>query len=270
MIVESLQKFSQLAGKLVSHFRASPETPKDRAPFVDACFDLLRKLRDLAWDIRKDIENPERLREIPGREEAREKIHSLLKSFEKVFETQLLALKHVPKAAEGAETDDVWWKGFTFHVYVEPPQGSPSRKWQKIAQAMERDLAPLERFEKELQGIRTWLEGLPSVRALTASSAAQEGELDPGREKRMIRRQVKEELKSMLEDDALVLAYKQHGSYRKAAAALSEDRGCTITKDRVQRAVKRGGGIPAVMRTESSSSIVRPSPSHRRDTKGKR
>jgi hypothetical protein len=170
MIVESLHKFSQLAGELVSDFRAPPETPKDRAAFVEACFDLLGKLRDLAWDIRKDLKNPERLREIPGREEAREKIQSLLNHFEKVFETQLVALKYVPNAAEGAETDDGWWKRFTFHVYVEPLSGSSSRSLEGIAQAMSRELAPLERFEEVLKGVQTWLDGFPFPAQPTAAS----------------------------------------------------------------------------------------------------
>ena len=85
------------------------------------------------------------------------------------------------------------------------------------------------------------------------------------KQKLMIRRQVKAEIGSMLEDDALVVAYEQHGSYRKAAEALSEQTGQTVTKDRVYRAVQRRGGSRTVQSDTNSHSVRRTVASQRRD-----
>jgi hypothetical protein len=58
---------------------------------------------------------------------------------------------------------------------------------------------------------------------------------------RAIRRQVKEEIASMLTDEALVAAYMQHGSVRLAAESLSKQTKTEISKDKVHRALKRSG-----------------------------
>lgn len=65
--------------------------------------------------------------------------------------------------------------------------------------------------------------------------------------KKMVRQQVKAELKTHLDDDYLVAAYAQYGSYRKAAKALSVD-GREVSRDKVKRAVDRAGGIDAIRR----------------------
>ncbi len=83
--------------------------------------------------------------------------------------------------------------------------------------------------------------------------------------KKMVRRQVKAEIKSLLTDDAYVAAFKQHGSYRKAAAALTEQTGQPIDKDKVRRAVKRHGGRADVVSDEDSASVARSVASQRRD-----
>ncbi|MCK6485432.1 MAG: hypothetical protein L6R00_14995 [Phycisphaerae bacterium] len=83
--------------------------------------------------------------------------------------------------------------------------------------------------------------------------------------KRMVRRQVKAEIKSLLTDDAYVAAYKQHGSYRKAAAALTEQTGQPIGKDKVRRAVERHGGGAEVTSDDDSASVARTVASQRRD-----
>lgn len=83
--------------------------------------------------------------------------------------------------------------------------------------------------------------------------------------KSMVRRQVKAEIKSLLTDDALVAAYKQHGSLRKAAEALTKDTGEQITKDKVKRAVDRLGGIGEVIPKKDSPSVSRCVASHSRD-----
>lgn len=62
----------------------------------------------------------------------------------------------------------------------------------------------------------------------------------------MIRRQIKAEEKTQLTDDILVAAYQQEGSVRKAAAFLSERTGEVVTKDKIQGAVRRVGGVRAL------------------------
>jgi hypothetical protein len=63
-----------------------------------------------------------------------------------------------------------------------------------------------------------------------------------------------------------VAAYKQHGSYRKAAAALIAQ-GVDTDRWAVERAVRRAGGPASLGRNQSSSSVVRPLVSHRRDSR---
>ncbi len=81
----------------------------------------------------------------------------------------------------------------------------------------------------------------------------------------MIRRQIKAEIASMLTDDVLVAAYKEHGSCRKAAEALSEQTQQPISKDRINRAVKRAGGLTSVAANSSSHSVRRTVASQRCD-----
>jgi len=85
------------------------------------------------------------------------------------------------------------------------------------------------------------------------------------RGKRLVRNQVKAELKSFLADDVLVAAYKQHGSLDKAAAALSEQTGKKVSRDKVWHAVKRAGGTKAILRDEDSGSVGRTVASQRRN-----
>ncbi|MGE0760956.1 MAG: hypothetical protein AB7F89_09595 [Pirellulaceae bacterium] len=70
----------------------------------------------------------------------------------------------------------------------------------------------------------------------------------------MIRRQIKAEGKTQLTDDILVAAYQQEGSVRKAAVCLSERTGQTVTKDKVQHALRRSGGIGSVVRRRNRKS----------------
>ncbi|MEO2034849.1 MAG: hypothetical protein ABGZ35_22440, partial [Planctomycetaceae bacterium] len=77
------------------------------------------------------------------------------------------------------------------------------------------------------------------------------------------------EIESMLTDDALAAAYAQHGSYREAADALSEQTGQPISKDKVYRAVQRRGGVRAVKSDTNSHSVRRTVASQRRDGKKK-
>jgi len=84
--------------------------------------------------------------------------------------------------------------------------------------------------------------------------------------KLIIRQQIRAEGKTALTDDILLEAYRQCGTVREAADFLTEQTGQTVSKDKVQRAVTRGGGPEAVMRGEESESIVRSVSSQRRDT----
>jgi len=83
--------------------------------------------------------------------------------------------------------------------------------------------------------------------------------------KKMVRRQVKAEIKSLLTDDAYIAAYKEHGSYRKAADALTEQTGQMIGKDKVRRAVERHGGLAEITPDGDSGSVARTVASQRRD-----
>lgn len=84
-------------------------------------------------------------------------------------------------------------------------------------------------------------------------------------QQKTIRRAVKQEIKSFVEDDALVAAYKIHGSLDKAVAGLAEQ-GVETDRWAIERALDRAGGIEEVMSREDSESIVRSRTSHRRDT----
>jgi hypothetical protein len=98
-----------------------------------------------------------------------------------------------------------------------------------------------------------------------AAEARSSMPVDPEVKKQVVRQQVKAEIKGQLEDDILVAAYKTHGSYRKAAEALTEQTGQTISKDKVSRAVKRAGGVDALRESDDSASVARTVASHSRD-----
>lgn len=85
------------------------------------------------------------------------------------------------------------------------------------------------------------------------------------RGKKLVRGQVKAELKANLTDDILVAAYQQHGSLDKAAAALSKQTETEISRDRVWRAVQRAQEAGVLARTEDSGSVGRSVASQRRD-----
>lgn len=86
----------------------------------------------------------------------------------------------------------------------------------------------------------------------------------------LINRQIKTIQKNELVDAALIQAYVQEGSLRKAAEYLSQESGQEITKDKVQRAMKRAGGQAAVARCDDTDSIVRNVASKRQGRAGGR
>jgi hypothetical protein len=97
------------------------------------------------------------------------------------------------------------------------------------------------------------------------ATAAQVLPLEKSQKVLLVRRQVKAELRSYLGDEAMVAAYRQHGSFRKAAEALAAQTGTSVTKDRVRLAVNRAGGAAAVIPNDDSDSVVRTVASQRRD-----
>jgi hypothetical protein len=84
----------------------------------------------------------------------------------------------------------------------------------------------------------------------------------------LVRRQIKAEQKTELVDAVLVQAYLQEGSIRKAAEFLTSQTGQFISKDKVQRAVHRSGGIDSLVDGKDSNSIVRGVASQCRDSRG--
>ncbi len=88
---------------------------------------------------------------------------------------------------------------------------------------------------------------------------------DPEIKKQIIRQQVKAEIKTHLEDDVLVSAYLEFGSLRKAAAGLTERLGRPVTKDAIEDAVNRSGGVKALREDSDTDSVARTVASQRRD-----
>ena len=81
--------------------------------------------------------------------------------------------------------------------------------------------------------------------------------IDPELKKQVIRQQVKAEIKGHLEDDVLIAARLTYGSTRKAATALTTELGRPISKDQIQRAIRRAGGLKALMELADSPSAAR-------------
>lgn len=102
-----------------------------------------------------------------------------------------------------------------------------------------------------------------------ANQARRPVALSPKQQRREFQRAAGDVLKSKLGDDPFVQAYDEHGSYRKAAAALSKQFGFPVSKDKVRTAVKRRGGVGAVKRDTDSESVRRTVASQRRDRQRK-
>jgi hypothetical protein len=102
-----------------------------------------------------------------------------------------------------------------------------------------------------------------------ANQARRPVALSRKQQKREFQKAAGDVLKSKLGDDPFVQAYDEHGSYRKAAAALSKKFGFPVSKDKVRTAVKRRGGVAAVMRAADSESVRRTVASQRRDRQRK-
>lgn len=126
-----------------------------------------------------------------------------------------------------------------------------------------------------LEQIITFEDSGPAVDALLLHDLVSEADrlreqievvpLNPKAKKLTVRRQVKAEIKGHLNDDVLIAARLTHGSVRKAAKALTDQLGRPVTKDQIQRAIDRCGGLDAIAETDDSASVPRRVASQRRD-----
>jgi len=85
------------------------------------------------------------------------------------------------------------------------------------------------------------------------------------RGKKLVRAQVKAEIKANLTDEMLVASYQLHGSFDKAADALSEQLEADISRDKVWRAVQRAKEAGTFEPAEDSASVSRSVASQPRD-----
>lgn len=127
-----------------------------------------------------------------------------------------------------------------------------------------------------LSRVSQWCDGKLSIDAMQLLEAVRDQDdmvcesvpAETGRvSSRRIRRQVKEEIASMLTDEAMVAAYFQHGSVRLAAEALSIQTKSEISKDKVYRALKRSGVEIKAPANHNSCSVRRTVASQRCDNR---
>jgi hypothetical protein len=90
--------------------------------------------------------------------------------------------------------------------------------------------------------------------------------LSPEELRIVIRRMIRTEGQNEVTDEMLLQAVKTCGSVRKAAKLLTEQLKQDVSKDKVQRAVDRAGGIASVATGRDSDSVVRSRSKNRRDT----
>jgi hypothetical protein len=143
-----------------------------------------------------------------------------------------------------------------------PPQIWPGRVPPLIALSQVATLCD-GRLELDLDAV------FAAIREADTAAASQTSTFTVDQLRDVVRQQLKAEEWTHLPDDAFAEAYRREGSYRKAAAFLSQATGREITKEKVANAVQRLGGAAAVLRSDDSDSIVRTVVSQRRDRSGK-
>ena len=121
----------------------------------------------------------------------------------------------------------------------------------------------------ELDGDQFVIDGVAFMEIVSEADAIAESKsllpVDPQVKKQVVRRQLKAEIKGHLNDDVLIAARVTHGSTRKAAAALTQQLGRPVSKDQVQRAIDRAGGLTAISELDDSNSVARTVASQSRD-----
>ena len=125
---------------------------------------------------------------------------------------------------------------------------------------------PLDRVS-ELDGDNFVIDGVAFMEIVAEADAvaAAQGEIPQDQlAAKKVRRQVKNTIDSMVSNEALVQAYRVHGSYRKTADALVAE-GFTTDRWAVERAVKAAGGPKAVRSDVDSNSVARTVASQSRD-----
>lgn len=129
-------------------------------------------------------------------------------------------------------------------------------------------VVPLDRVG-ELDGGQFVIDGVAFMELVAEADAIAESNsllpVDPQVKKQVVRRQLKAEIKGHLNDDVLIAARLTHGSTRKAAAALTQQLGRPVSKDQVQRAIDRAGGLTAISELDDSNSVARTVASQSRD-----
>lgn len=147
-------------------------------------------------------------------------------------------------------------------VVVVPYQVPDERVWPGRVPAV----VSLERVAALGSGELT-VDGVAFMQIIAEADAvaAERGELPQEHlAAKKVRRHVKETIDSMVSNEALVQAYRVHGSYRKTADALNAE-GFITDRWAVERAVKAAGGPEAVRRAEDSDSVSRTVASQPRD-----
>ncbi|GAB4292665.1 MAG: hypothetical protein Kow0067_19330 [Coriobacteriia bacterium] len=129
-------------------------------------------------------------------------------------------------------------------------------------------VVPLDRVG-DLDGDQFVIDGVAFMEIVGEADAIAEAKsllpVDPQVKKQVVRRQLKAEIKGHLNDDVLIAARVTHGSTRKAADALTQQLGRPVSKDQVQRAIDRAGGLAAISELDDSNSVARTVASQSRD-----
>lgn len=127
-------------------------------------------------------------------------------------------------------------------------------------------VVPLDRVG-ELDGDKLVIDGVAFMEIVAEADtiAAAQGELPQDQlAAKKVQRHVKNTIDSMVSNEALVQAYRVHGSYRKTADALVAE-GFITDRWAVERAVKAAGGPKAVKSHADSNSVARTVASQSRD-----
>ena len=139
------------------------------------------------------------------------------------------------------------------------PQYAPLREtWAGCEPAIV-TLAQVASFESE----RLAVDAVVMAAIVADADATWDDDVGQALDDRQLRRLLRAQRSAALGDEVLVAAYKQYGSYRKAAEALIAQ-GVETDRWGVERAVRRAGGATAIRRDESSLSVVRTRASQRR------
>ncbi|MEO0716492.1 MAG: hypothetical protein AAFY58_05830 [Planctomycetota bacterium] len=129
-------------------------------------------------------------------------------------------------------------------------------------------VVPLDRVG-EFDGDQFAIDGVAFMEIVAEADAIAESKsllpVDPQVKKQVVRRQLKAEIKGHLNDDVLIAARVTHGSTRKAATALTQQLGRPVSKEQVQRAIDRAGGLAAISELDDSNSVARTVASQSRD-----